>query len=378
MDKVNILLVDDQPGKLLSYQAILDQLGENLVLAHNGREALQFLLQRECAVILLDVMMPEIDGYETAALIRQRPRLERTPILFVTAHSTSDLDQLKGYELGAVDYVFHPIVADILRAKVAVFVELYRSRRQLAVANEQLQCEIAERKRIEVQLLESTRLSAIGETMAALAHESRNALQQIQSSVEMLRRRIKGTAEFGLVGDVQRGHDRLHRLMEEVRGFAAPLKLACETKDLSQIWHEAWEDLEPLWKGREAKLQIECDQVDLRCWVDPHSLERVFRNVFENSLAACEDPVTIGVRCSDTQLNSQAAIRVQVVDSGLGLTPEQKLHLFEPFFTTKKGGAGLGMAIAKRVVEAHGGRIAANGDRSCGTIIDIVLPRGLT
>src|SRR5271165_6588685 len=100
MDKVNILLVDDQPGKLLSYQVILGELGENLVLARSGREALQCLLKEEFALILLDVVMPELDGFETATMIRQRPRLEVTPIIFVTAYSTSDLDRLKGYELG--------------------------------------------------------------------------------------------------------------------------------------------------------------------------------------------------------------------------------------------------------------------------------------
>src|SRR5438874_4901475 len=126
MDKVNILLVDDQPGKLLSYQTILEGLGENIMLARSGREALQMLLKEECALILLDVVMPEMDGFETAAMIRQRPRLERTPIIFVTAYSTSELDRLKGYEIGAVDFVFAPIVPEILRAKVAAFVDLYR------------------------------------------------------------------------------------------------------------------------------------------------------------------------------------------------------------------------------------------------------------
>src|SRR5207245_2328245 len=101
----------------------------------------------DCALILLDVVMPEMDGFETATLIRHRPRLERTPILFLTAHSTSDLDRLKGYELGAVDYVFAPVIPEILRAKVAVFVELYRNRRELAAANQHLLDEIAQRKR---------------------------------------------------------------------------------------------------------------------------------------------------------------------------------------------------------------------------------------
>ncbi len=145
MEKVNILLVDDQPGKLLSYQAMLDELGENLVLVRSGREALQYLLKQEFALILLDVFMPEMDGFETATLIRQHPRLEQTPIIFGTAYSTSDLDRLKAYKLGAVDYVFVPVVPEILRTKVSVFVELYRKRRELETLNRTLEQRVVER-----------------------------------------------------------------------------------------------------------------------------------------------------------------------------------------------------------------------------------------
>ncbi len=190
MDKVNILLVDDQPGKLLSYQAVLADMDENLVLAKSGREALQCLLKREFALILLDVMMPEMDGFETAALIRQRPRLQDTPIIFLTAYSHSDLDRVKAYQLGAVDFVFAPIVPEILRAKAMAFVELYRKRLELAHINEQLRAEIAERKRAQEQALQAERLAAIGQMVAGLAHESRNALQQIQAAGEMLARRV--------------------------------------------------------------------------------------------------------------------------------------------------------------------------------------------
>ncbi|MBC8113466.1 MAG: PAS domain S-box protein [Candidatus Saccharimonas sp.] len=145
MDKVNILMVDDQPGKLLSYQSILEGLGENLLLANSGREALQCLLKDDVAVILLDVVMPEMDGFELATLIREHPRLEHTPIIFLTAYSTSDLDRLKGYELGAVDYVFAPVVPAILLSKVSVFVELHRKRQELRELNCTLEQRVTER-----------------------------------------------------------------------------------------------------------------------------------------------------------------------------------------------------------------------------------------
>src|SRR6266508_1427695 len=125
-EKVNILLVDDQPGKLLAHESILADLGENVVKANSAREGLECLLQRDFAVILLDVKMPEMDGFEMAELIRKRPRFEKTPIIFITGTSTTELDRLTGYSLGAVDYLFLPVIPQVLKAKVSVFVELAR------------------------------------------------------------------------------------------------------------------------------------------------------------------------------------------------------------------------------------------------------------
>jgi signal transduction histidine kinase len=376
MDKVNILLVDDQPGKLLTYQAVLEDLGERLVPVQSGREALQFLLKEECAVILLDIVMPEMDGFETAAMIRQRERLERTPIIFLTSYSTSDLDRIKGYEYGAIDVVFAPIVPEILRAKVLALVELYRVRRELAQANEQLRAEIVERRRAQEQALQAERLAAIGQMVAGLAHESRNALQQIQASVEMLARRVRTEPEASLVSEIQKAHDRIHRLLEQVRGYVSPLKLKCELHDLSAIWREAWRQLSAEHQGRDVQFHADADGVELRCAVDPFPIERVFANILENSLEACSDPARITISCSEAELNCTGAIRIRVADNGTGLTNEQRQHLFEPFYTTKTTGTGLGLAIAKRIVEAHGGAIAVADEGGPGTTIEILLPRG--
>src|SRR5580693_8317334 len=136
--KANILLVDDQPARLLSYDVILRDIDENLVHAHSGTEALKLLMAREFAVILLDVNMPEMDGFETASLIHQHPRHEKTPIIFVTGVHVTDMDRLRGYKLGAFDYVYVPVVPEILRAKVSVLVELYDKRRELQKVNDDL------------------------------------------------------------------------------------------------------------------------------------------------------------------------------------------------------------------------------------------------
>jgi signal transduction histidine kinase len=378
MNELNILLVDDQPGKLLSYQAILGDLGENLVLARSGREALQLLLKQDFALILLDVFMPEMDGFETATLIRQRPRLQDMPIIFITAYSASDLDRLKGYQLGAVDFVFAPIVPEILRAKVAAFLELVRKRMELARANEALRAEIAERKRAQEQALQAERLAAIGQMMTGLAHESRNALQQIQAAAEMLMRRVSAGQEDGLIGEIQKAHDRLHRLLEAVRSYARPLKLARESHDLSKLWREAWAQLAPVRNGRKILFREDAANLDLRCLVDPFSIEQVFRNILENALVACGESPRIDIVCQSDELNGMPAICLRIRDNGRGLNAEEKQRIFEPFFTTKTHGTGLGMAIARRIVEAHGGHIAVGAGAGSGTEIEILLPKGVS
>ena len=151
-EKVNILLVDDQPAKLLAYEVILKELGENLVVASSGREALEYLLKNEVAVILVDVCMPELDGFELAAMIREHPRFRKTAIIFISAIQVSDLDRLRGYEMGAVDYVPVPVVPEVLRAKIKVFAELYRKTRQL----ERLNAELEDRVRARTAELEES------------------------------------------------------------------------------------------------------------------------------------------------------------------------------------------------------------------------------
>ena len=138
-EKVNILLVDDQPAKLLAYEVILKDLGENLVSVSSGREALEFLLKNDVAIILVDVCMPELDGFELAAMIREHPRFQKTAMIFISAIQVSDIDRLRGYEMGAVDYVPVPVVPEVLRAKIKVFAELYRKTRELERLNVELE-----------------------------------------------------------------------------------------------------------------------------------------------------------------------------------------------------------------------------------------------
>src|SRR5207253_2793626 len=217
--KVNILLVDDRPENLVALESVLECLGQNMVRAASGREALRRLLEDEFAVILMDVQMPEMDGFETASLIRSREKTQLTPIIFITAINKSDMHVSRGYSVGAVDYVFKPYDPEVLRAKVGAFIELARKRQELQAevaqrmaaeaqldaanallerrvrertaelerANRELQNEIAGRKRVEAELAEAgNRLREEGrrkdEFLAMLAHELRNPLAAISNA----------------------------------------------------------------------------------------------------------------------------------------------------------------------------------------------------
>src|SRR6187397_1967560 len=204
IDRVNILLVDDQPAKLLTYETILGELGENLIKVSSASEALQCLLDQEIAVVLVDVCMPDFDGYELAGMIRQHPRFQQTSIIFVSAILMTDLDRLRGYECGAVDYVPVPVVPEILRAKVSVFAELYRKTRALERLNGELEQRVAERtsalEATTVALQEADRRK--DEFLAKLAHELRNPLAPIRTAVQFLRMKELGQQQRGRARDV--------------------------------------------------------------------------------------------------------------------------------------------------------------------------------
>jgi PAS domain S-box-containing protein len=224
--------------------------------------------------------------------------------------------------------------------------------------------DFTERREAQERMLRSERLAGIGQMITGIAHESRNALQRIQSCTEMLELEVESNEPAQrLVRRLQEAQDNLLRLFDEVRGYAAPIQLERTPSKLNLIWREAWDSLETARRDRDAKLVENCGATDLNVSTDRFRMVQVFRNLLENSLAACSDPVVIHIECRDAQLDKQPAVEIRVRDNGPGLAPSARQSVFEPFFTTKTKGTGLGMPIARRIVEAHGGKIGV-GDQA--------------
>jgi two-component system, LuxR family, sensor kinase FixL len=236
--------------------------------------------------------------------------------------------------------------------------------------------DITELKAAQERALHAERMAAIGQMCAGLAHESRNALQRSQACLEMLALKLEDRpTALNLIGRIQRAQDDLHRLYEDVREYAAPIKLVLRDCHLAEIWRQAWSHLDPLRRGRQAILQERSNGLDLTCQADAFRLEQVFRNILDNALAACTDRPEIVIEGSAARLDGRKAIRIVVRDNGPGLNAEQRDKIFESFYTTKTHGTGLGMAIVKRIVEAHGGRVGIGGAEGGGAEIILTLPR---
>jgi PAS domain S-box-containing protein len=237
--------------------------------------------------------------------------------------------------------------------------------------------DITELKRAQERALNSERMAAIGQMCAGLAHESRNALQRSQACLEMLELKLRDRPDLkNLIDRVQQAQDDLHRLYEDVREFAAPFKLSIVECDLAEIWRRAWSHLEQQHTGKRVSFLEPPPEVNLHCQADAFRLEQVFRNVLDNALAACAGlpEIVIQISTSAALIDDRSAIQICIRDNGPGLSSEQRDNIFESFFTTKLHGTGLGMAIVKRIVEAHGGR-AGVGAGSRGTEIILTLPR---
>ncbi len=365
-------------------------------------------MDSEFAVILLDVNMPGMDGFETAALIHQHPRFEKTPIIFVTAVHVTDLDRLRGYKLGAVDYVIVPVIPEILRSKVQVLVELYRKRRELqrlnasaAAANAALQAEkareleqlnqslvranselgainaslqkeVLERERAQAAVQEADRRK--DEFLAMLSHELRNPLAAIDAAVKLIQHKNLFDPQLAWARDVlvrQTGH--LGRLIDDLLDISrisrGKITLRREPVELVSVIARAVETVRPMMETRRHDLQVKLPKRPLRLNGDLVRLTQVISNLLNNAAKYSEEggrvEVTVEVVPALDGLGEMVEIRVR--DWGIGIPREQIAHVFELFRqldqpNRREGGLGVGLALSRGLVEMHGGTIRVHSD----------------
>ena len=405
-EKVDILLVDDQPAKLLSYEAILAQLGENLIKAGSAEEALQILLKRNVAIILIDVCMPDLDGFQLAAMIREHPRFQETAIIFVSAIQVTDIDLLRGYELGAVDYVAVPVVPELLRAKVKVFAELYRKTRQLEMLNAKLESRVAERtaelaqanaeleRRVEertrereaalAQVHEMQKLESIGQLTGGVAHDFNNLLTAILGNLDLVRDNLSGNPRLlRLIDGAIEGAERGAALTQRMLAFARRQELRPEAVNVAALVGSIIEMLrQSVGPTIHITTEFPSDLAPTR--VDPNQLELALLNLAINARDAmpdggCLDLAAHGERVSAGTLPELAAgdyIVIEVRDSGCGMDEATLKRASEPFFTTKDlgRGTGLGLSMVDGLAAQSGGAMRIRSKLDYGTTVELWLP----
>jgi light-regulated signal transduction histidine kinase (bacteriophytochrome) len=404
-----ILLVDDREDNLLSMESILGPSGYEFVKARSGSEALKILLKEiEFALILMDVKMPNLNGFETAALIYDREKLKHIPIIFITANNYGEENIFKGYRTGAVDYIYKPINPELLRAKVGVFIDLYKKNhrliaqeQKLIAINKSLENEIRDRiasenqvKELNRRLVENIdRLESANKELDAFAfmasHDLQEPLRKINTFTDIL------AYKFGVGIDaesakylksIQNAASRMQLLIKDLLTFS---KITSEKEspvecDLNQIISDSLKDLES--KIEEKNAKIEVDAIP-SIPGNPTLLRSLFLNLIENAIkySRKDIPPIISIKYIKKQErghsnNGQSGkfCRITVTDNGIGFEQKYAEHIFSMFrrlhTLSEFEGTGIGLAICKKIVEKHNGYISAYSDVNKGSTFIISLP----
>jgi len=369
---VGILIVDDDPAKLVALRSVLEPLGENIVEARSGADALRHLLKDDYAVILLDVRMPIMNGFETAELIRQRPSSELTPIIFVTALDRVETDMGRGYELGAVDFVFSPVVPAILRAKVQVFVELYRSQHELKRYRKQLQSLVQER---------TAALTAINRELDAFSYFLSHDVRAPLITLDGLTKSLLDGAGDKLDPD---GHDqilRMRRACQQIGELFDGMQLLFsltrgdmrrEEIDVTTLASEIVKQFRANEPGRRVDVKI---AEHLTVMGDSHMVEILLRNLISNAWKFTREEDEAVIEIGKETVSGET--RIFIRDNGVGFDMIYAHRLFGAFqrlhSQSQFAGEGIGLASAQRIVNRHSGRIWAEGALGEGATFYFVL-----
>jgi len=368
-EPINILMVDDQPGKLLTYKAILSELGENLLTASSAREALSHLLTTDIPIVLIDVNMPELDGFDLAKLIREHPRYQQTAIIFISAMHLTHLDQLKGYEHGAVDYITAPIIPELLRAKVRVCADLHRK-------TAALQREMAERQRLEREAQRAQHFALLGRLAAGVSHEIRNPLAALFLHVDLLEEELQQPTPESAVqvtqvlAEIRTQLARLDDLVQDYLTLVRTSQIERTPQDLGAALHAWAAEWQQLAMSQGVLLRLEGLEDLGPVALHASTLRRAMLNLVQNAFDAMLQGGTLTLAGQRTATH----IQIHVRDTGSGIPTQQLTKIFEPLYTTKPGGSGLGLYIVQEIVAAHGGTLTVESALGCGTTFTMTLP----
>lgn len=376
-EKVNILMVDDSPDKLIAMESVLGELGQNIVKVSSGEEALRILLKQEFALILLDVNMPGMDGFETAQLIRKRKSLELIPIIFVTSLSTTDADVFKGYAFGAVDYILTPILPKILKTKVGVFVDLWKQRRELEARAEALK-NLNERLESRAEQLSAANRELEG-FCYTIAHDLRAPLRAMEGLTAILLDEFSGKLDPSAQDVGERIRDaaaRMDQMIQELLSYSRlslmdlqpqPIRLARLMKDaVSQL---AW-DFE--------KRQVQIHVRKSRHQVLGHytMLVQVLVNLIANAVKFVAPDKTPEVTIRDEKRDG--VVRVWVEDNGIGIAQEHQTRIFRIFERLhgreSYSGNGIGLAIVEKAITRMNGKVGVESVVGQGSRFWFELP----
>ena len=407
--RVSILLVDDRSENLLALEAILEPLNQRLVRAESGAEALKAILREDFAVILLDVQMPGMNGFEVAQTIKSREKSRYIPIVFLSAISKEDEYVFKGYEVGAVDYVFKPFNPDVLRSKVAVFVDLYLKQREIESQGEELRR--SQRRELELQhrasLLESEAKSAaqlselnvelklqaqeleeaIGSRnrfYASMSHELRTPINAVIGYSTLMLDGIYGPLNEKQKEGLGRTLKAARHLLELVNDVldlskieAGKIELSLQPVNIPSLIDDLLVTVRPLADEHGTQLHCEMNGENQTITTDPRRVRQILLNLLSNAIKfGKQQPILV-----KTQSRPEGGVAIEVIDKGYGIAPKDMSRIFEEFVQiepNRQPGTGLGLPISRRLAQLLDGSLEVESHEGAGSTFRLILPQKVT